>query len=305
LLLLLIFTVAFILVAFVSGNNLAACTGSVVGSRIVSRKGGMAIAALGYISGFIAQGHMLKAGIEALMPYKPELLVLDALVIATVIFIIAHKMRVPQSLSMSFASIALGISVAEGARISAIYVAKMLLFWVFAPVAAFAIAILLMKFLKKTINKRHIWDTVRNLKIVSIVSAFFTAFTLGANTIGFLYASIPESIYSLLLVVAAIVVGSIVLSSAELKRIGNEIIPIRYMSSVSTQISSLLVVEVATIFSVPLSNTQAFTASIYGAGMSYAHRLLLKKPAIVIVGTWIGIAVLSFVLSFVSALLLL
>ncbi|MGC8586967.1 MAG: inorganic phosphate transporter [Candidatus Micrarchaeia archaeon] len=304
LLLLLIFAVSFVLVAFVSGNNLSACAGGIVGSRIVSRRSGVTIAALGYIAGFLAQGHMLKAGIEALMPYKPELLVLDALAIATAIFIIAHKARVPQSLSMSFASIVLGISVAEGSSISILYLAKMFLFWVLAPVAAFAIAIILMRLLKRSVNKRRIWDTVRNLKLVSIISAFFTAFTLGANTIGFMYASIPESAYSVLLVIIAILVGSYALSAAELRRIGNEIIPIRYMSSVSTQVSSLLVVEAATLFSVPLSNTQAFTAGVYGTGMSYEHRLMLRRPLLTIVGTWIGIAALGFILAYASAAVL-
>ncbi|MEM0086784.1 MAG: inorganic phosphate transporter [Candidatus Micrarchaeaceae archaeon] len=294
----------FLLVALVSGNNLAACSGSIISGRLVRKTTGIAVAALGYIAGIYFQGGFLSGSITALMPYKSETLILLAFAIANVIFIIAHRFRVPQSLSISFASILIGISLASGLKMDASFIAIMLIFWIIGSLLSMAIAFSATKASKK-IPAKGIWAKLRAIRLAAIVAAFLTAFTLGANTLGFLYAAVPNSPYHFLIVALAIIIGSVFLSGGELRRMGNEIMPLRYIDTINTQVSSMIAVEVGTLLGVPISNTQTYTSSIYGAGIGYKSRLLLKGPLIAIVATWLLVALVGFAAAFSSAYLLL
>ncbi len=293
-----ILALTFILVSLVSGNNLSSCTGAIISGKIVSRKAGIAIAVFGYASGLLLEGGILQSGVIALLPIKTETFITIALATSIVIFLYAHFKRIPNSLSFTFAAAILGISSAAGFSVNISFVSAMFLFWLLTPIASIFLTIVLMRSSRRAVSKKRIWPTVNKMKLILVIVSFFTAFTLGANTIGFVYSAIPDSSYNLIVIIAALVFGSIALSGRELNRIGNEIIPFRYLNSVASQVSSALLVEIATLFSIPLSNTQAFTMSIYGAGLSYKNRLLIKKPAIEITKAWIYMVIISFIAAY-------
>ena len=99
-------------------------------------------------------------------------------------------------------------------------------------------------------------------------------------------------------IIIAIIVGCIAFSSGTLKRVGNEIIPLRYMNAAGSQLISAAAVEIATIFGVPFSNTDAFISSVYGAGVGYRRRLLQKKPFLTIVSLRFITALIGFCVGF-------
>jgi PiT family inorganic phosphate transporter len=119
-----------------------------------------------------------------------------------------------------------------------------------------------------------------------------------------LYSILPKDYASLFVVSIAIVFGSILFSKGELKRVGNEIISLRYINALNSQIVSVVLVELATLFGIPLSNTQTFISSVYGSGLSYKNRFLLKAPIKSIAIAWIGASLISFAISYLLALLL-
>ncbi len=162
-----------------------------------------------------------------------------------------------------------------------------------------------MERIKNRLFPNKTWKTVSTMRILLIFISFFTAFTLGANTIGLIYATMPANLYLEIIIILAIIFGSILLSSRELQRIGQDIIPIRYANALVSQSVSVLLVEFATLFGIPLSNTQTLTAGIYGAGMSYKFRLIMKKPAISIISTWILTAFVSFIVGYIATLIIL
>ena len=298
---LLIYPLLFILVALVSGNNLSACSGAIISGGVVDKKTGISITILGYITGLLLQGGLLKAGLSALMPVQSEVLIVIALVIALVIFIISHLMRVPQSLSMIFAMALVGIGLAYGKPPNLGFVSNMIGFWILSSLLVGILVLIAMRSLRDALSKSNIWNTVRNMKLILIVLSFFTAFVLGANTMGFLFASVSglvNATYALAITLAAIFLGSVLLSKGELSMIGSEILPLRYLNALVAQATSVIVVEIATLFSIPASNTQAFTASLYGAGLSYRTRLIRKKPMFIIVLTWISTALASLLLGY-------
>jgi len=300
----LILILSFILIALVSGNNLPVCSGSIIGSRIVSRRNGVLIAIIGYILGLILEGDMLRNGVNAVLPFKSEQSIIIAFTVAIFVFLIAHKMRVPQSLSVNFTSILLGISMATHLPINWLFLSFIILFWIIAPIISVIAMRPLMHKTYSLVKKRSIWPTIKLIRLLLILFSFLAAFTLGANTLGLLYATMPKDLYSLLAALLGIIFGSLLLSGGELRRIGNEIISLRYINALNSQIISVLLVELAVLLSIPLSNSQTFIASIYGSGLSYKNRILLRSPIKSIAITWIGGALASFALAYLFAVLL-
>lgn len=300
-----IYPLLFILVALVSGNNLSACSGAIITGGVVKKRTGIAITILGYMAGFLLQGGLLKAGIIALMPVQSEVLVLIALVVALIVFLISHVLRVPQSLSITFAMALIGIGLAYGKPPNLNFVSNMIGFWILSSLLVVVLVLIVMRSLRGSLSKSNIWNAVRNMKLILIALSFLTAFVLGANTIGFLFAAVSgltDATYAIAITLAAILVGCILLSKGELKMIGAGILPLRYFNALITQATSAIVVEIATLFSIPASNTQAFTASLYGAGLSYRTRLIRKKPMFIIIFSWISTALASLLLSYAATI---
>ncbi len=296
---LIIFFLSFILIALVAGNNLSACSGAIISGRAVSKRFGILLTVAGYILGLVMQGQILKGGIYALLPNSSPLAVAVALSIGVIVFIYSHIKKVPQSLSMTFSSAILGISIASGFKTNLTFLLSMSSFWVLAPIVSIILVLFMMRISNHLVNKRHIWKTVGRIRLLLIIVSFFTAFTLGANTMGLLYSSLPSSVYNLPIAISGIIIGSFLLSGRELKRISSDIITIRYLNSLNSQFASTLIVEIATLFGIPLSNTQIFTTSIYGAGLSYRNRIIKKKPAKEIIYVWIVMILASMALGYV------
>lgn len=292
------------LAAQVSGNNLSVCTGAVISSRIVSRWTGIWIAVAGYSLGLVVEGPAMRTGFAKLMPNSTDSLVLVALATGIVIFVVAHLQRVPQSLSQTFAAVILGIGAARHLAINRAFVFTMLAFWICAPLASIVAIVFLMRVSRRILGERSIWGTVRKIKASLLVLSFFAAFTLGANTIGFVCAAIPYDPRTLVLVVLAIVVGSTRLSAGELRRVGNEIVAMRYINAITAQFSSIALIEAATLVGVPLSNSVVFTSGVFGAGFSYKHRLLTAKAAKTIAYAWLAMPVIGFLIGYVAAAIL-
>ncbi len=294
----------FFLVALAAGNNLSVATGPLIAGRLVKKNIGITIAILGYITGFIVEGNFLRAGIGTFLPYGNFSLVLIILIISICMFLFAHRKGVPESLSITFTSALIGATLAFGNKINTYFTIFIIAFWVLASLFSILFAYYFMNALRKRIYYKNVWKTVSTIRLLLLFIAFFTAFTLGANTIGLIYASMPGSLSLEFIIILGIILGSIFLSSRELKRIGQDLIPIRYTNALVSQSVSIFMVELATLFGIPLSNTLTLTSGIYGSGLSYKTRLIMKKPALSIVSTWIFTGVLSFVLSYLAVFFL-
>ncbi len=298
-----ILLIAFALTSLVSGNNLPVCAGSIIASKMVSRKSGILLTILGYIAGLTGEGRFLSGSISPLLPHS-YFLIIALFVISILIFIFAYFQKIPQSLSIIFTSAIIGMDLALSIAIDREFILKLFLFWFVIPLFSIFFSLFLMKFLYKLKPTKNIWASLKEIRIFSIAAAFLTAFTLGANTFGLLLVSISQYSYTFIAMILGIIFGSIFLNKQVLKRISNEIISIRSLNSVVSQASSFIFVELATLVGVPLSNTQIFVTSLYGTAFSYKYRLLIKKTMVSIIYSWVLLIVLSIAASFIFVLLL-
>ncbi len=288
----------FVAVMLVSGNNLSACVGPAIGSRIISKRFGMFLGAAGFSIGLVAQGAGMAKTVNTLLPNAVLQSRAEALLVAIIIFVIADLIRAPMSLSMSLVGLFAGLSVATGELSGGVYVAEVVALWVAAPLIAIVFAFYLIRIINKNPPK-NIWRRLQTYKILLIILAFSTSYVLGTNTIGLIVATGGFSLTAVAIAIVAIFIGAFFLSAGEIRRVSQELFLMRYPNAMSTLLTSTVLVEAATIFSIPLSNTQALSSAVFGTGISYKSKFVSAKPFLVIVLSWVIAPLLSFAIGLI------
>lgn len=289
---------AFVLTMMVAGNNLSAAVGTLIGSRILSRAGGALIGAAGFSIGLIVQGRSLHGTASSLLPDN-NMIVSLALLVSLIIFIMATVLRVPLSLIMALVGSSIGLSLRYHFQISSSLVLLIIFTWVLAPVLSVAMAYIINRRFSR-MKPKNVWNFALTLKIALIIISFLTAFTLGANTLGFIAEVGRIKGYEILLLVIAIFLGSFILSGGVVRRVGNDMYTMRYSNAFVSLLVSSALVEGATLFGIPLSNTQTLTSSVFGSGLSYRLKFLEARAFYITVGMWILSPVLGIILGFIA-----
>lgn len=248
--------------------------------------------ALSFSLGLVIQGPSMTASFHSLLSNPTLALETEILLVAILVFVVADLIRAPISLSMCLVGLFIGLDVANGGAVKP-FTLEIIGMWAVAPVAAIALAFYLTRIIKKR-SKGNIWRRVGALKLVLILLAFSTSYVLGANTLGLIVAVGGFNPLSLVSAIAAIFVGSFFLSSGELKRVSQELFLMHYSNATVTLLTSTLLVELATLFNIPLSNTQALSAALFGTAVSYKTKLIFLWPFLIIVVGWIIAPLLGF-----------
>ena len=296
----LLLALTFVAVMLVSGNNLSACVGPAVGSRIISKRFGMLLGATGFSLGLIFQGVTMTNTVAKLMPVATSQFRAEVLFVAILVFVVADLIRVPMSLSMSLVGLLTGVSIANGTLTDGAYITEIVGLWVAAPL----IAIVFSFYLIRIINKRqpkNVWHRLQTYKILLIVLAFSTSYVLGANTLGLIAATGGFDLTTAILSIAAIFIGTFYLSAGEIRRVSQELFLMRYPNATTALLTSSVLVEAATLLNIPLSNTQALSSAVFGTGISYKSKFVSIKPFLITVSSWVIAPLLSFAIGLIIA----
>jgi PiT family inorganic phosphate transporter len=293
-----ILVLTFITVMLVSGNNLSACVGPAVGSRIITKRFGMLLGAAGFSLGLAAQGIGMTKTVNVLLPNAALQFRAEALLVAIIIFVVADLIRVPASISMSLVGLLAGLSIANGTLTNSAYVAEVAAMWIAAPLIAIVFAFYLIRIFNRG-RPKNIWRRLQTYKILLIVLAFTTSYVLGANTLGLIVATGGFNITTVIAAIVAIFIGTFYLSAGEIRRVAQELFLMRYPNATATLVVSTVLVEVATILNIPLSNTQALASAVFGTGISYKSKFVSVKPFLLIALSWVIVPLLSFTIGLI------
>ena len=281
----LILALVTLLVAFVSGNNLSAAVGTLIGSKILSLYGSILIAVAGFVAGLVIQGGSLHSTAIFLIPDNLFIITIS-LAIALGIFVIAAIVRVPLSLVMALVGVSIGITLKFGITSNWPIIRDIVITWIIAPVGSVVVAFYLNRRFAK-LQPKDVWNYAVFIKLMLIAVSFFTSFTLGANTLGFIDEIARVTGYDIIFPIIGIIVGSFFLSKGVSKRVGQDMYSMRYTSAFISLIVSSVLVEVATVFGYPLSNTQTLTSSVFGSGLSYRTKAMDALPYLFTVAMWV------------------
>jgi PiT family inorganic phosphate transporter len=293
-----ILVLTFITVMLVSGNNLSACVGPAVGSRIITKRFGMLLGAAGFSLGLIAQGIGMTKTVNILLPNATLQFRAEALLVAIIVFVIADLIRVPASISMSLVGLLAGLSIATSTLTNMAYIAEVVAMWVVAPLIAIVFAFYLIRIIHRNWTE-NIWRRLQIYKILIIVLAFTTSYVLGANTLGLIVATGGFNITTVIAAIVAIFIGTFYLSAGEIRRVAQELFLMRYPNATATLVVSTVLVEIATILKIPLSNTQALASAVFGTGISYKSKFVSVKPFLLIALSWVIVPLLSFIIGLI------
>jgi len=293
-----VLVLTFITVMLVAGNNLSACVGPAVGSRIITKRFGMLLGAVGFSLGLLAQGMGMTKTVNVLLPSAALQFRAEALLAAILIFVIADLIRVPASMSMALVGLLAGLSIATSVLTNSAYIAEVAAMWVAAPLIAIVFAFYLIRIINRSCPK-NIWRRLQTYKILIIVLAFSTSYVLGANTLGLIVATGGFNLTTIIAAIVAIFIGTFYLSAGEIRRVGEELFLMRYPNATATLVVSTVLVEVATILKIPLSNTQALASAVFGTGISYRSKLVSVKPFLLIALSWVIVPLLAFTIGLI------
>ncbi len=289
--------------AVVSGNNISACCGTIIGSRMVNRRSGILIAVAGYLLGLSIEGPKLFRVRQAFLPNETSTEIFSILLATLLIFIGGELARVPLSLSKALTGTILGVSFAIGTLQQTNYLTLILIFWVSAPIVATALGLFFVR-LDDRYSTRNLWVKLSLLKIGLIAMAFLSAYVTGSNALG-LIAGVPSN--QPLIATIAVGVGSIlgasVLGRGALRRLTEGIYSLRYPNAFYSQLLGAGTVELANQLGVPLSTTETVSSGIIGSGLASKMRVMNSRNVFLIIASWVISPALGFLLGYGLTLL--
>jgi inorganic phosphate transporter, PiT family len=289
--------------AVVSGNNVSACCGTIIGSRMVSRRSGVIIAAAGYLLGLLLEGPKLFRVRQAFLPSETSTEIFSILLVTLLIFIGGELGRIPLSLSKALTGTILGVSFAIGALQQVNYLILILIFWVAAPIVATCLGIIFVA-LDDRYSPRNLWVKLSILKAGLIVTAFVSAYVTGSNALG-LIAGIPSSqpFMATFSVGIGSVLGASLLGRGALRRLTEGIYSLRYPNAFYSQLLGAGTVELANQLGIPLSTTETVSSGIIGSGLASKMRVMNSRNIFLIVASWVVSPALGFFLGYVLTIL--
>ncbi len=290
--------------AVVSGNNISACCGTIIGSRMVSRRSGILIAVAGYLLGLSIEGPKLFRVRQAFLPNETSTEIFSILLATLLIFIGGELARVPLSLSKALTGTILGVSFAIGTLQQTNYLILILIFWVSAPIVATALGLFFVR-LDDRYSTRNLWVKLSLLKAGLVVMAFLSAYVTGSNALG-LIAGVPSNqpLIATIAVGIGSVLGASVLGRGALRRLTEGIYSLRYPNAFYSQLLGAGTVELANQLGIPLSTTETVSSGIIGSGLASKMRVMNSRNVFLIIASWVISPALGFLLGYGLTLLI-
>jgi len=284
--------------AVVSGNNISACCGTIIGSGMVKRRSGILIAVAGYLLGLLIEGPKLFKVRQAFLPTETSSEIFSILLATLLIFIGGELTRVPLSLSKALTGTILGVSFAIGALQQTSYLVLILIFWVSAPIVATALGLFFVR-LDDRYSPRNLWVKLSLLKAGLVVMAFLSAYVTGSNALG-LIAGVPSNqpLIATVFVGLGSVLGASVLGRGALRRLTEGIYSLRYPNAFYSQLLGAGTVELANQLGVPVSTTETVSSGIIGSGLASKMRVMNSRDVFLIVASWVISPALGFLLGY-------
>ena len=288
----------------VGGNNLSACSGTIIGSGMVRRRTGILLAIAGYITGLVIEGPKLFRVTEVFLPANTSTGAFSILFASLVVFLGGEFFRVPLSLSKALTGAILGVSAGLGILGQTRYLALILGFWLLVPLVATGLGVLLI-ILDDRMSPRNLWFKLTLLKTGLLPLAFLSAYVLGVNTLG-LIAGVPynQSFDATIAVGLGATVGAFLLGRGALRRLTEGIFSLRYPNAFFAQLIGSATVELANQLAVPLSITETVSSGIIGSGLGRGMRVLNVRNIFLIISSWIISPIAGFLLAYIITKLL-
>ncbi len=295
-----------LLVAFIFGwNNSSLFKGGLTSSGLLSYRKSIVLTSLGLLSGALIEGNKMgKALIGSITESTTTTALLIVFITTFLLMLILTIFHIPVSLSHVSVGAYVGANFAIGLSLNTANLELIILSWVSVPVFSALITILIYKFIARIAQNFSLLKLDAFNRVAVIIVVFYITYALGANNVGLINGLYMPLIndpilleFMIISIALSAALGIIILGKRITKAMGEDLIVLSPISVLTSMFSSALLMWLFTQFSIPISITQAVIGGIFGASLVKKHVIFNRVMLYEIVGSWIAITTISFILS--------
>ena len=308
------FAVALFMGLNIGGNNAAAAMGAAYGAKVRTKyQAVLLIGVFSLLGAMFSGGEVIKTLGSGILPKGTILL--DGAIVAVgaagVTVFLANVLRIPVSTSQAAVGAVVGIGFFYGAsRINTPLLGYIVSWWVVTPILAWLLAYLMGKYLYTNVL---IWladhaeseaSIRKSLNVLLTFSGCYVAYSAGANNAAnavgpFVGAGVIPSFYGAVFGGIAIGFGALLMGGRVLDTVGNEICELCVIRAAFVEITSAIIVHVASILGVPVSLGEIVAAGVIGIGCANSGMRIVKSDTVKkIVIAWVVSPLLAGTLAF-------
>ena len=295
-------------------NDAANVFGTAVASRMVRFRTAVVLSSVFVVLGAVIGGAGGMKTLSGLSRQSMDSALIVTLSAAAVVTLMT-RLKLPVSTSQGVVGAILGAGLAldpSGVRWGML--GKVAGAWVSAPIAAAVIAMILYPVLGRALNGLHLSLIARSrvLTAALIVSGSYGAYALGANNVGnvvgVFYGSAPFGSNArlwALLGAAAITLGIVTYSRHVMFTVGRSLVQLDAFSALVAVLSQGSTVLILAYVGVPVSTSTAVVGAVLGIGIINGVKTINPRTLLGILSGWVSTPVLSGLLAYALAAVLL
>jgi phosphate/sulfate permease len=174
---------------------------------------------------------------------------------------------------MTLAGALLGIMLVMNAPLNSMYMLYLFLAWGTYPLVGLLLSGLLYKKIRSAIVGRA-WRGYIYEKIALLVTTGLLAYVFGANTLGLIFYLRGEGMFESILFIVSVALGFFLLGREVAYEIGLKIYNIGLTALLSAQLSTVILIEMATQLGIPVSLTQLMMISLIGPAITKKFKII-------------------------------
>jgi PiT family inorganic phosphate transporter len=317
----------FILALVFGWNNSGLTTGNL--ANLISYRFSLVLTLFGMFVGLNLEGSKMSQSLSGkLIVSTPQisLVVLFAGSLTSVIILLLFTaLLLPASLSNCVIGSFAGAALATGSIVNVSFLVEVLISWAAVPILTAGFAIIIYEIITKAVKNFPLASLSWFIRLFLLFSVFYISYALGANNIGLISSmvgSIDSSISSSssssyspsapslllifdLMIFVTVAAGVLIFGKSIAKIVGDKIVGLTQIKTVSAMFSTAFLTWVFTQFSIPLSLTQAVIGGMIGAGTAKGPTIFNRKKVLEIIASWVLVTALSALIAFLISHLIL
>ncbi len=255
-----------IIAFFSSASHVGICVGPAVGTGLLRRNLALALYVSMVLLGAFTQGVAMSKAV-----FNPSIC---SLTTTTAVAVVPSILGIPLSLNFALYTSQIGCSLGLG--IERLAYASMC--WIALLTLTAMLSTATMSFSRAWASGTgSILKALRKCSTLLFILTTAMCFVVGANTFGFIIQFVRGSLLGQLLAIASMVLGSITLYRKSLERVAYRFYRIGVLHAITCYAVSVVVVEVATLLSLPLPASLTVVTALYFSGFIAPFRMISCK----------------------------
>ncbi|MHB8566339.1 MAG: inorganic phosphate transporter [Nitrososphaerales archaeon] len=286
-----------LLLAFTLGwNNSGLTTGNL--SNLIRYDIALVVTLAGILTGFLVEGQKMSHSILGKLVITQvsvgELAV--ATTVSFALFLVLTLAKIPVSLSNCVVGAFAGVAISVGGVINNGFALEIIISWISAPFLCALVSVLVYEAVVKSEQSISLPNVSWVNRVILLAAVFYISYTLGANNVGLIFSIVADAIgsvqSSLLIgllefaIFLSLAVGTVLFGRAIAKIVGDKIIGLSQVKTLSALLGAATVTWVLTQLSVPVSLTQVVIGGMLGAGVARGLSVVNGKEVSLMIRDW-------------------